>query len=104
MPVTVIYDNEEYVFGHSPGVRRVVEGRGVQSPIESWLAVVRAPLPVQVEPVEVGGWQPAAQLQLGQQREVVRGDVRVRAAQDVIVKQPLRVQGPEKTERIELGS
>lgn len=43
------------------------------------------------------------QLQLRQQREVVGGDVRVRAPRDVVVHQPLRVQRPQDAQHVHVG-
>lgn len=43
------------------------------------------------------------QLQLGQQGEVVRGDVRVRAARDAVVHQPLAVQRPQQAQDAQVG-
>lgn len=62
----------------------------------------RAALPVdrQVQPVQgvqlVG--HRGVQLQLGQQGEVVRGDVRVGAASDVVVYEPLAFERPHHAE------
>lgn len=67
----------------------------------------RAALPVyrQVQPVEgverVG--QGGVQLQLGQQGEVVRGDVGVGAAGDVVVDEPLAVQRPQQAQNTHVG-
>lgn len=80
----------------------------------SWLCVCvcgaggGAPLPVdrQVQPVQGVGdvWRLAGlQLQLGQQGEVVRGDVRVRAARDAVVHQPLAVQRPQQAQDAQVG-
>lgn len=49
------------------------------------------------------GQQRRLQLQLRQQREVVRGDVRVRAPRDVVVHQPLRVQRAQHSEHVHVG-
>lgn len=43
------------------------------------------------------------QLQLRQQREVVRGDVRVRAPRDVVVHQPLRVQRAQHSQHVHVS-
>lgn len=47
--------------------------------------------------------QRRVQLQLRQQREVVGGDVRVRAPCDVVVHQPLRVQRPQDSQHIHVS-
>lgn len=66
-----------------------------------------AALPVdrQVQPIEwverVG--QGRLQLQLGQQGEVVRGDVGVGAAGDVVVDKPLAVQWSQQAQDIHVG-
>lgn len=59
-----------------------------------------------MQPVQgVGGVRQLAgvQLQLGQQGEVVRGDVRVRAARDAVVHQPLAVQRPQQAQDAQVG-
>lgn len=60
----------------------------------------------QVQPVQWGGRMrrlAGLQLQLGQQGEVVRGDVRVRAARDAVVHQPLAVQRPQQAQDAQVG-
>lgn len=63
------------------------------------------PVDRQVQPVEgverVG--QGRVQLQLGQQGEVVRGDVRVGAARDVVVYEPLAVERSEHAQDAHVG-
>lgn len=60
-----------------------------------------------MQPVQGGEgvlWRLAGlQLQLGQQGEVVRGDVRVRAARDAVVHQPLAVQRPQQAQDAQVG-
>lgn len=73
-----------------------------EAELEGQVGLSRAALPVdrQVQPVQgvqlVG--QRWVQLQLGQQGEVVRGDVRVGAAGDVVVYEPLAFERPHHAE------
>lgn len=71
------------------------------------MGLSRAALPVdwQVQPierVERVGWG-RLQLQLGQQGEVVRGDVGVGAAGDVVVDEPLAVQWSHQAQDAHVG-
>lgn len=80
---------------------------GVKRGRRGALSHSQAALPVdrQVQPVEgverVG--QGRVQLQLGQQGEVVRGDVRVGAARDVVVYEPLAVERSEHAQDAHVG-
>lgn len=71
------------------------------------MGLSRAALPVdrQVQPVEgvERVRQGRLQLQLGQQGEVVRGDVGVGAAGDVVVNEPLAVQRSQQAQDTHVG-
>lgn len=54
-----------------------------------------------MEPVE--GGQRGVVLQLGQEREVIRGDVRVGASGDAVIHQPRGVQGTEHTQNLHVS-
>lgn len=54
-----------------------------------------------MEPIDLGG-HVEEQLQLGEEGEVVRGDVGVRAAGDIVLYEPMVVQRAEDAQHVEL--
>lgn len=55
-----------------------------------------------MEPVDLWGRIGQEQLQLGKQGEVVGGDVGVRAPGDIVLNQPVGVQGPQNPQHVQV--
>lgn len=55
-----------------------------------------------MKPIDLGGHSGQEQLQLGIEGEVVRGDVGVRAAADIVLYQPVRIQGTQDAQHVQV--
>ena len=60
------------------------------------------PAGAQVQTVDLGGQVGQQELQVGEQGEVVGGNVGVRTAADIVL-QPVGVQGPQDAQHVEAG-
>lgn len=56
----------------------------------------------QMEPIDLGGCVGQEQLQLGKEGEVVRGDVGMWAAADIVLNEPVGVQGAQDTQHVQV--
>lgn len=55
-----------------------------------------------MEPIDLGGQVGQEQLQLGEKGEVVGGDVGMWATADIVVYKPVRVQGAQDTQHVQV--
>lgn len=55
-----------------------------------------------MEPVDLGGQVGQEQLQLAEEGEVVGGDVGMWAAADIVLYEPVRVQGAQDTQHVQV--
>lgn len=55
-----------------------------------------------MKPIDLGGHVGQEQLQLSKEGEVVRGDVGMWAAADIVLYKPVGVQGPQDTQHVQV--
>lgn len=78
------------------------KGRGCGCSSPWWCGRDSLPARRQMEPVHLGGQVGQEQLQLGEEGEVVGGDVGMWAAADIVLYEPVGVQGAQDTQHVQV--
>lgn len=81
---------------------RRVERKGLCLQLPRWCGRDSLPAGREMEPVDLGRHIRQEQLQLGEEREVVGGDVGVWATADIVLYEPVGVQGAQDTQHVQV--